>query len=68
MADSRSVSGTVQVDHSSAEEAAFKLMVHISGYESESTGSKDRTYWLTLYHQCIKATSGRSLENVLKAN
>lgn len=66
MSDSRSISGSVQVDRHSREEAAFKLMQHIGNFESGQ--NQDRKYWLTLYCQCIKATNRVSLENVLKAD
>jgi hypothetical protein len=64
MSDSRSISGSVQVDQSSIEIAAFQLMQHIGNYETDE--NQDRKYWLTLYRQCIKATNRNSLESILR--
>lgn len=48
----------------SKQRVAYDLALHISSYEKEAT--KDRKYWLSLYHQCYKATMGESLESILK--
>jgi hypothetical protein len=64
MSDSRTVSGSVTVEHDSVESVALKLTRLIGSYESDQ--SQDRRYWLTLYHQCYKAARGRSLEEVLR--
>lgn len=64
--DSVSVSGPIDIESSSKQSVAFKLMRHIADWE-ESPAKKDRGYWLTLYRQCYKATNGNSLETILKA-
>lgn len=64
MADSRSITESVQVDQGSAEMAALDLMKFIGNHELAER--QDRTYWLTLYRQCIKATHRRTLEDILK--
>lgn len=62
-----SLSGPVEVTSSSAEMAALELMKHIASREVDKTHPKDkRGYWLTLYRQCYKATTGHSLESILK--
>lgn len=68
MADtSTRVSGAVEVKQNGREAVAFDLMQKISINEDSKIFSKDRAYWLTLYRQCFKATSGHSLEDILKA-
>lgn len=64
MSDSRSISGSVAVDQSSAEMAALNLMKHIGQYETDQ--KQDRKYWLTLYKQCHKSTRGNTLEDIMK--
>lgn len=57
----------VEIKDNSKERVAFDLMKAIEYYDSRAdTGRKDRKYWLTLYSQCLKATSGYSLESILK--
>lgn len=63
--DSVSVSGPVEVESISREAVAFKLMNHISNWE-DTNNKNSRRYWLGLYRQCYKATSGASLESILK--
>jgi hypothetical protein len=67
MADtSTQISGPVEIEQTSQEYVAFKLMHLISDYEASSQTTKDRKYWLSLYRQCYKATKGYSLEDILK--
>lgn len=63
MAENVNVSGPVSIESHSKERVAYDLMMRVANSES---GNKDRTYWLTLYTQCYKATSGNSLASVLK--
>ena len=63
--DRRIISGNVQVTPPSAEMAAFELMKHLAQWENLTEGQKDRKYWLTLYRQCYKATSGQLLKHIL---
>jgi hypothetical protein len=53
----------VTVENDSAERVAYDLMERIASLES---GEHNREYFLTLYCQCLKATSGYTLSNVLK--
>lgn len=66
MSDSRNITGTVQIDQSSQEAVAFKLMEKIGYAEAAKVDQYDRKYWLTLYRQCHKATKGNLLESILK--
>ncbi len=62
-----SISGPVDVASESKQAVAFELMKHISGCEqADDARTKTRAYWLTLYRQCYKATSGASLERILQ--
>lgn len=54
----------VNIKSSSKESVAFDLMKTIYTYEKPN--DKNRKYWLTLYSQCLKATSGHTLESILK--
>ncbi|HWR79127.1 MAG TPA: hypothetical protein VN303_02895 [Pseudomonas sp.] len=65
--ESISISGPVDVSSDSKQAVAFELMKHISGCENaDGEKTKTRAYWLTLYRQCYKATSGASLERILQ--
>lgn len=67
MSDDVSVRGPVEIKNNSKEQVAFQLMKTINNYESRANQEKNhRNYWLTLYSQCLKATSGYSLESILK--
>lgn len=64
MADSSvSISGPVEIKSSSREQVSFDLMVRIS--QSEKEVHRDRSYWLTLYHQCLKAVQGYEVNKIL---
>ncbi len=52
---------TQELKVTSAEQVAYELMIHISNrevnYDEEKFEKPDpRTYYLTLFHQCIKAS------------
>jgi hypothetical protein len=65
--ESISISGPVDVSSESKQAIALELMKHISGHEqADDEKTKTRAYWLTLYRQCYKATSGASLERILQ--
>lgn len=69
MSDSRSISGTVNVQTVDSQyRVAFELMEKISQWEPEHTKKDNREYWLTLYYQCRKATYASSLESTLKVS
>ncbi len=62
-----SVSGPIEVKSNSPERVAYELMKLIAIEENAGDQDKSkREYWLTLYRQCLKATSGYILENILK--
>lgn len=64
--DSVSVSGPVDIESTSRQAVAFKLMQQIANWEEiPDDQKKKREYWLTLYRQCYKATNGGSLESIL---
>lgn len=52
----------------SQQRVAFDLMLHISSatYETDKAAQKTKDYWLKLYRQCHKATTGHSSESILK--
>jgi hypothetical protein len=67
MAEDLKVSGPVEIKSASKEQAALALLEKIINYDNRfDVESKERKYWLTLYFQCLKATSGCDLENILK--
>jgi len=66
--DTISVSGPVDIASDSKQAVAYTLMQHIAACEDESAKKKTRAYWLTLYRQCYKATTGASLERILQAD
>lgn len=67
MSDDLKLSGPIKIEQTTREEVALKLMLKIIGHESRyKAESGDRKYWLTLYRQCWKATSGYHLESILK--
>jgi len=65
MTDKLSVSGPVVVEQTTKEAVAFKLMEKIVYFEDKKV-PKDRKYWLTLYHQCLKTTSGYTLKTIFE--
>ena len=67
MADSRTVSGSVDVSHDERHSVAFKLMEKIAYSEFDDRGKEQnsRDYWLKLYVECVNATY-RSLPVHLK--
>ena len=69
MSDSTSISGAVKISHDSAARVALDLMERISTRENPTREQQaSREYWLTLFHQCMKAASGyKSLESILKS-
>jgi hypothetical protein len=67
MAEDVKIKTPIEIKDTSKERVAFDLMEKIEYYDARSKGNKeDRKYWLTLYFQCLKATSGNSLESILK--
>lgn len=66
MADKVTVSGPIEMEHASVESVAFKLMSLIASQSSTHPETADRKYWLKLYSQCLKATKGYDLEQVLQ--
>ena len=65
--ESISVSGPIDISSESKQAVAFELMKHISSHEkADETKTSTRAYWLTLYRQCYKATSGSPLERILQ--
>jgi len=59
----------VEIKSDAPSRVAFDLMAHIASYEGKSKEEKaTRDYWLTLFHQSMKASKGHSsLESILKA-
>ena len=66
--DTITVSGPVDIASDSKQAVAYTLMQHIAACEGEDAKKKTRAYWLTLYRQCYKATTGASLERILQAD
>ena len=67
MSENTKITNPIEIKDNSKERVAYDLMVYIS-YDEKKQGdkNKDRKYWLTLYAQCLKATSGYPLESILK--
>ena len=54
-------------DSGSPERVAYDLMLHIAKTEpAVDEAPPNREYWLTLYCQCLKATSGERIADILK--
>lgn len=58
MADNRTVSGSVEVEHDGRHMTAFKLMEKIGQHEynDKSADQASRDYWLKLFVQSMNAT------------
>lgn len=67
--ESRSVSGSVTTESDSRERVAYDLMKFIwnaaSGEPSGESDKRNRDYCLTLYRQCLAATRGNNMEEIL---
>lgn len=63
--DSQTISGTVAIKNETKEAIALELMRMIA-FREPSDGPHDRAYFLTLYRQCLKATNGQPLEDILE--
>jgi len=59
------LSGPISIKDNSKERVAFDLMSQISNHEPKDNPIKNRQYYLTLYTQCLSATSGYPLNNSL---
>lgn len=69
MSDNVTVSSPVKIITDSSARVALELMEKISSREKVTEEQyASREYWLTLFHQCMKAASGyKSLESILKS-
>lgn len=67
MADSLSVSGPIEIKDNGAARVAFELMEFISYVAPEGT-EKNAEYYLRLYRQCYKASSGHNVTQILKSD
>ena len=66
MSDDIRITSPVKIKDNSKERVAFNLMEHISNLDNASDSEKsNRNYWLTLYRQCYKASSGNNLKSIL---
>ena len=67
MSDKMQITTPVKIESSSKEHAALLLLEKIVHYDARAKNEvTDRKYWLTLYHQCLKATNGyNTLESIL---
>jgi hypothetical protein len=61
MADQRSAN--INETSGSKERVAYDLMEKIHAFEK--TVKKDRKYFIALYGECLRATSGQSIESTL---
>lgn len=68
--DTVSINNPVKVVSDSPQRVAYDLMQLISSREEKNDEEKQtRAYWLTLFHQCMKAAKGHSsLESILQAD
>lgn len=58
------VSGPVSVKSDSVQRVALDLADKVNYYVDVNT-PRDRTYWLTLYSQCLQAVHGRDVKKIL---
>lgn len=58
MAEDIRISSPIKTTSGSKEEIAFELAKKISDHEDIPYKQKDRKYWLSLYTECLQATSG----------
>ncbi len=66
-ADDVKITTPVKIESSSKEHVALLLMDKIVYYDTRAKNEiTDRKYLLTLYRQCLKATSNYPLESILK--
>ena len=66
MSDNINISSPVKIESDSKARVAFELMEKIVRNTSDEAQRKDKTYWLTLYRQCYKATNGDLLKYILQ--
>ncbi len=68
MADSRTVSGSIQVEQDGRHATALKLMEKIGYYEQDAkeVEQASRDYWLKLYVQCVDATYRQLPSHIIK--
>jgi hypothetical protein len=67
MIDEIKQASSIQIENSSKERVAFELAKHIAALGNEpDTTLRDRKYWLTLYCQCLKATTGYPLSSIME--
>lgn len=64
MADDIRITSPVKVVSDSQPHVAFDLMKIIADWDN-ITKEKKKDYWLRLYRQCYKATSGHVLKSIL---
>ncbi|MCK4621530.1 MAG: hypothetical protein KAT62_04865 [Desulfuromonadales bacterium] len=64
MAENLSISGPVEIQSDSKQRVAYDLMGKIAYHDKAA--QKDKKYWLSLYCQCLKATTGSDIEFILK--
>jgi hypothetical protein len=67
MNDKIATGNPFEIKDNSKERVAYDLLEKIASYDSrEKSEGMKREYWLTLYHQCLKATSGTySIDSIL---
>jgi hypothetical protein len=68
MANETVITSPVKIVSDSSSRVAFDLMVHIglATYHTDQTEQKTKNYWLKLYRQCYKATTGYDQKSILK--
>lgn len=62
--DTMTISSPISIKDNSKERVALELLQIVTRYESKEDNSKNRAYWLTLYSQCLQATSGLDIESI----
>jgi hypothetical protein len=68
MVEKNEIKQSVDVMDNSKYRIALDLMVKIASYDTrEKSEGSERKYWLTLFHQCLKATDpSNSLESIFR--
>lgn len=68
MSDDVRITSPVSVENNTKEQVALELAKHIARRASNEPEAekRDRQYYLKLYAQCLKATSGNSLKYILE--
>jgi hypothetical protein len=66
MTENVHVSGPIDINPDSKSRVAYDLTLLIARHEKMDAEKGSRDYWLSLYCQCHKATTGLPLKHILE--